>query len=329
MSVPLKRLLRLLLAPFWAGLGAVLTIAVPPAGLALVPIGAARLARSVIEAPTAIEAFTMAALSPGAALVFGALLGPGSALPAAILSAALFSLPALALLASARDGRRRDTALLVVASASGVGLLAVLLGVALGGRDPGPWLAARFDEKVPEILSFYRTSGWEESAVEAAARIFRLVASTIADQLPGLVLSAAVLFAAVVVYPLGRLWGAEFRALAEPPFARLRTPLFAAVAFIPAGLVAALAPPDARRAAVDVILPLVALFFLRGLAIIRALLDRGRAGLFLRALVWVVVFQMPLPLILALGGILDEFLDVRARWDRWAAARRDGRPGEP
>jgi len=329
MSAFLKRSFRLLLPPFWAGLGAALTIAVPPAGLALVPIGAARLARSALEAPTAFEAFAMAALSPAAALVFGAFLGPGSALPAAILAAALLSLPALALLASARDGRRRDAVLLVVASASGIGLLAILLGVAMGGRDPGPWLAARFDEKVPEILAFYRSSGWEESAVGAAARVFRLIASAFAEQLPGLALAAAVLFAASVVYSLGRLWGTEFRALAEPSFARFRTPLFAAVAFIPAGLVAALAEPPARRAAVDVMLPLVALFFLRGLAIIRALLDRGRAGLFLRALVWVVVFQMPLPLVLALGGILDEFLDVRGRVDRWAAARRDGRPGEP
>lgn len=329
MSASLKRSFRLFLAPFWAGLAAALTVAVPPAGLALVPIGAARLARSAFDAPTALEAFAMAALSPAAALVFGAFLGPGSALPAAILAAALLSLPALALLASARDGRRRDEVLLVVASASGIGLLAILLGVALGGRDPGPWLAARFDEKVPEFLAFYRTSGWEESAVEAAARIFRLIAAALSEQLPGLVLVAAVLFSAVVVYPLGRIWGAECRSLAEPLFARLRTPLYAAVAFIPAGLVAALGGSEARRTAVELILPLVALFFLRGLAIISALLERGRAGVFLRALVWIVVFQMPIPFVLALGGILDEFLDVRGRVERWTAARRNGRPGEP
>ncbi len=329
MSSSLRRSFRLLLAPIWAGLGAALTIAVPPAGIALVPIGAARLARSAFEAPTALEAFAMAALSPAAAFVLGTFLGSGSAFAAAILAAALLSLPALALVASARDGRRRDEVLLVVAAVSGIGLLAILLGVALGGRDPGPWLAARFDEKVPEILAFYRTSGWEESAVEAAGRIFHMMASAFSEQLPGLVLAAAVLFGGVVVYLLGRLWGAESRGLAEPSFARFRTPLVAAVAFIPAGIVAALAEPPARQAAVDVILPLVALFFLRGLAIIRALLERGRAGLFLRALVWVVVFQMPLPLVLALGGILDEFLDVRGRVERWAAARRDGPPGGP
>ncbi|MFI5181825.1 MAG: DUF2232 domain-containing protein [Thermoanaerobaculia bacterium] len=329
MTVRFPRAVRLLFAPFWAGLGAALTIAIPPAGLALVPIGASRLARSAFAAPTAFEAFSIAALAPAAALAFGLLVGPGNAIPAALLAISLFSLPALALLAAARDGRRREEVLLVVASVSGIGLLAILLGVATGGRDPGPFLAARFDEKVPEILAFYRTSGWEESAIETTARLFRMMASVIAEQLPGLVLAAAVLFAGAVVYPLGRLWGAEYRGLSEPSFARFRTPFYAAVAFIPAGAVAAFAGPDARRAAVDVILPLVALFFLRGLAIIRALLDRGRAGLFLRALVWVVVFQMPLPLVLAFGGILDEFLDVRGRVDRWAAARRNGGPGEP
>jgi hypothetical protein len=329
MSVKIPRAFRLVLAPFWAGLGAALAVAIPPAGLALVPIGAARLARSALGAPTAFEAFVMAALAPASALVFGAVVGPGSAIPSVLLAVSLFSLPALAILASARDGRRREDVLLVVAASSGIGLLSVLLGVSAGGRDPGPILAARFEEKVPEILAFYRTSGWEESAIEATARIFRLVASAVVEQLPGLVLAAAVLFAGAVIYPLGRLWGAENRGLSEPSFARFRTPLWAAVAFIPAGLVAALGGPEARRAAVDVILPLVALFFLRGLAIIRALLDRGRAGLFLRALVWVVVFQMPLPLVLAFGGILDEFLDVRGRVERWAAARRDGGPGEP
>ncbi|HQR46310.1 MAG TPA: hypothetical protein PK598_09880, partial [Thermoanaerobaculia bacterium] len=146
----------------------------------------------------------------------------------------------------------------------------------------------------------------------------------LAAPLPGLALTAAVLFAALVVYPLGRLWGAEGRDLSDRSFSRFATPLWAAVAFVPAGRRAALGPAAARGPAVDRRLPLLALFFLRGLAIIRALLDRGRAGLLLRSLVYLVVFQMPLPLVLTLGGLLDEFLDVRGRVDRWAATRGSG-----
>ncbi|HUM01632.1 MAG TPA: DUF2232 domain-containing protein, partial [Thermoanaerobaculia bacterium] len=252
----------------------------------------------------------------------------GGAAWSAILAAALFSLPALALLASARDGRRRGDVLLVAGAATGIGLLSILLGASVSGTDPGPWLAARFEEKVPEIVGTYRTTGWDESAIEAASRIFRVTGAALAGQLPGLALTGAVFFAAALVYPLGRLWGAERRDLREPSYANFVTPFWLAAAFVPAGLAAAVGPAGTRGAAVDVLLPLLALFFLRGLAIIRALLDRGRAGFILRTLVYVIVFQMPVPLVLAFGGLLDEFLDVRGRVDRWAATRGTGGGGE-
>jgi hypothetical protein len=89
---------------------------------------------------------------------------------------------------------------------------------------------------------------------------------------------------------------------------------------VPAGLLAAVGGASLRRPAVDLLLPLGVLFFLRGLAIIRALLDRGRAGLVGRALVYVLVFQMPFPLLLALSGLFDEFVDVRT----WLEKRGHG-----
>ena len=196
----------------------------------------------------------------------------------------------------------------------------------LGGRDPGPWLAARFDEKVPEILAFYRTSGWEESAVEAAGRIFHMMASAFSEQLPGLVLAAAVLFGGVVVYSLrpalgGRVprpRGAVVRALPDPP--RRRRGLHPGRSR--RGPRGGSRPPGGRGRDPSP----RRLVFSAGPRHNPRSSRPGRAGLFLRALVWVVVFQMPLPLVLALGGILDEFLDVRGRVERWAAARRDGPP---
>jgi hypothetical protein len=329
MSPVLRRALRLFLAPVWAGLGAALSVAVPPAGLLLVPVGAARLGRAALSAPTAAEAFAMAALAPVAAFLLGLLLGGGTAVWAAILAAALFALPALALLAAARDGRRRGDVVLVVAASAGIGLLSILLGALAAGTDPGPWLSDRLLEKVPEIVGFYRTAGWDEAAIITATRIFRLAGSMLAGELPGLVLAAAVLFGGAVVYLLGRLWGAEALDLSERSFSRFSTPLWAAAAFVPAGLLAAVGPAGARAAGMDLLLPLLALSFLRGLAIICALLDRWRAGPILRALVYVVVFQMPLPFVLAFGGLLDEFVDVRGRLDRWAGARGTGGPPRP
>jgi hypothetical protein len=71
------------------------------------------------------------------------------------------------------------------------------------------------------------------------------------------------------------------------------------------------------------------LFFLRGLAIIRALLDRGRTGLVGRALVYMLVFQMPFPLLLALSGLLDEFVDVRTRLEKRGAGNGPAGPDTP
>jgi hypothetical protein len=302
----------------------VLGAAVPPAGLLLVPLGAARLGRSVLGAPVP-DAFAMAALSVPVALVLGAFVAPGGILAAPLLAAAFIALPALALLAGARGGRRRDALFLLVFAVTGIGALAIVLAFAVSsGRDPGAWLAARFEDRIPEMIGFYRSAGWEESSVEAASRVFRIASGLLGAELPGLALAGSMFYAALLVYPLGRLWGADRADLTETSFGRFSTPLVAAALFVPAGLLAALGPEPLRRPALDVLIPLGVLFFLRGLAIIRALLDRGRVNFFLRAFIYVVVFQMPLPLVLALGGLFDEFVDLRGRVERWASRKEDG-----
>ncbi|HYN41729.1 MAG TPA: DUF2232 domain-containing protein, partial [Thermoanaerobaculia bacterium] len=138
----------------------------------------------------------------------------------------------------------------------------------------------------------------------------------VAWHLPGLVLAFCAMHAALLVYAFGRRAGLEEAPLAPGSFATFRTPLAAAAAFIPAGAIAALADGLAVRAAVTLLIPLGVLFFLRGMAIIRALLDRGRVGLLIRAPVYVLAVQMPIPVVVAIGGLLDEFLDFRGRFLR-------------
>lgn len=245
------------------------------------------------------------------------MLAPGAAGPAFVLAAAFVSLPAAALFVTGQGGLRRDRALLVVFAVTGIGALGALVGLDVAtGRDPGELAAARWAAAVPEMLDLYRTAGWGESSVTAAARLFEILRLALRDQLPGLVLALAMAHAALVVYGFARASGIAAADWDDPSFSRFRTPLAAAALFVPAGLLAAVAPPDLRRPAVDLLLPLGVLFFLRGLAIIRALLDKGRAGLLGRALVYALVFQIPFPLLLALGGLFDEFVDVRARLDR-------------
>jgi len=303
-----------------------LTAAAPPFGLVLAPHAAARLGRAALESKRLAAGFLLPALTVPIALVLGALLSDG-ALVAAVLAIILVALPAVGLFAVARDGRRRDVVLLAVFALTGIGGLAVLLGAAVAtGRDPGAALAGRWAALVPEMLANYRASGWGESSVTTVARLFEFGRVLIEEQLPGIVLAVAMIHAALVVYGFARGAGLAEADWSEASFSLFRTPLAAAVAFVPAGLLAAVAGAELRRPAVDLLLPLGVLFFLRGLAIIRALLDRGRAGLVGRALVYVLVFQMPFPLLLALSGLLDEFVDVRTRLEKKGA---DGGPAGP
>lgn len=306
-----------------------MTAAAPPFGLVLAPHAAARLGRAALESQRLATGFVLPALTVPIALLLGALLVPEGAVVAAVLAIVLVALPAVALFAAARDGRRRDDVLLVVFALTGIGGLAALLGMSVAtGRDPGVVLASRWAALVPEMLANYRSSGWSESSLATVARLFEFGRVLVEEQLAGLVLAVAVLHAALVVYGFARGAGLAEADWSEASFSRFRTPLAAAAAFVPAGLLAAVGGAELRRPAVDLLLPLGVLFFLRGLAIIRALLDRGRAGLVGRALVYVLVFQMPFPLLLALSGLLDEFVDVRTRLEkRGPGGESAGPPG--
>ncbi len=306
-----------------------MTAAAPPFGLVLAPHAAARLGRAALESQRLAIGFVLPALTVPIALLLGALLVPEGAVVAAVLAIVLVALPAVALFAAARDGRRRDDVLLVVFALTGIGGLAALLGMSVAtGRDPGVVLASRWAALVPEMLANYRSSGWSESSLATVARLFEFGRVLVEEQLAGLVLAVAVLHAALVVYGFARGAGLAEADWSEASFSRFRTPLAAAAAFVPAGLLAAVGGAELRRPAVDLLLPLGVLFFLRGLAIIRALLDRGRAGLVGRALVYVLVFQMPFPLLLALSGLLDEFVDVRTRLEkRGPGGESAGPPG--
>ena len=306
-----------------------MTAAAPPFGLVLAPHAAARLGRAALESQRLAIGFVLPALTVPIALLLGALLVPEGAVVAAVLAIVLVALPAVALFAAARDGRRRDDVLLVVFALTGIGGLAALLGMSVAtGRDPGVVLASRWAALVPEMLANYRSSGWSESSLATVARLFEFGRVLVKEQLAGLVLAVAVLHAALVVYGFARGAGLAEADWSEASFSRFRTPLAAAAAFVPAGLLAAVGGAELRRPAVDLLLPLGVLFFLRGLAIIRALLDRGRAGLVGRALVYVLVFQMPFPLLLALSGLLDEFVDVRTRLEkRGPGGESAGPPG--
>jgi len=262
-------------------------------------------------------AFPLAAAVLPFATAFGLLGGGAGAVLAAVCALSFVALPALGLVAGATPGRRREELAWLSAALAGIGTLGAVLAFTLAeGADPGALLAGRLDALRPELIDFYRKAGWSEETLAATGAAFDRMRDLVAWQLPGLVLSACVLHGALLVYAFGRRAGLEEAPLAPGSFATFRTPLAAAAAFVPAGALAALAGETASRAATTVLIPLGVLFFLRGMAIIRALLDRGRVGLLIRAPVYVLAVQMPIPVLVAIGGLLDEFLDFRGRFPR-------------
>lgn len=305
------------LAPPLAGLSAALAAILPPVAPYLLPAAAARLARAGREMKSPAAAFPLAAAVLPFATAFGLLGGGTGAILAATCALAFVALPALGLVAGATAGRRREELVWLSGALSGVGALGAILAVALvEGVDPGAYLALKIDALRPELIGFYRGNGWTEETLAATGAALDRMRDLVAWHLPGLVLAACALHAALLVYAFGRRAGLEEAPLEPGSFATFRTPLAAAAAFIPAGALAALADGLAARAAVVILIPLGTLFFLRGMAIIRALLDRGRVGLLIRAPVYVLAVQMPIPVLVAIGGLLDEFLDFRGRFSR-------------
>src|SRR5262245_10139776 len=126
-----RLLAALLVSPLWGGLAAALATALwffPPVPFFLLPLAAARLARAAFSLRPLLLRFLLAALTIPAALVLSLFFLPGSAWIAGVAATAFVALPSLAVVAGARDGRRRDDLALLVSAAAGIGALSVLLG---------------------------------------------------------------------------------------------------------------------------------------------------------------------------------------------------------
>ena len=317
------------MAPLVSALGVVVSLVLPPAAFVLLPGSAARLARASGERPSPAIAFGLAVGVLPLAALLGVLAIPlGGPLVAPVVALVFVSLPALAVVAGRTLGRSRSETSLLAGAVAGVGVLAVHLAFALAdGREPGLALSEKLAALAPEMLAVYRKAGWSEASIEVVAEALVASQSVLATHLTGLLLAIAALYGVVLVYPFGRLAG--FPLSVRPPappagpespgpesFSSYRLPIGVTAAFVPAGAIAALASGPLARAGLDVLIGLCVLFFCRGLAIIRALLDRGRFGLLIRVPVYLLALQMPIPLVLALGGLLDEFVDFRSRLGR-------------
>lgn len=146
---------------------------------------------------------------------------------------------------------------------------------------------------------------WQATADTVRGAVVRYAAGGIA---------ALWVFVAAVAFYLGRRFAVT--APEDGGFARLHLPPGLAAFFVVAGASAAVFRDTGRRVAVDVLLPLAALYFLAGLSIITHFARRWfRTGV-LRAAVYVMASWFPFSLATAGLGLFDWYFDFRRRTKR-------------
>ncbi len=205
---------------------------------------------------------------------------------------------------------------------AGCAVLGALFAAAASG--PGPSLSAEavasFDRMTPAVVDSYSKSG-ADAATVASVRAMLAGAKELASRyLWGIFGALWVLGAGVAFY--GGAAGARPSVTADVVrFGELRVPPLVAALFVAGGAVFAVGAGEPRRAAGNLLLPLLALFFVAGLSIICHFLRRWVRARFLRAGLYVLAGYFPINVAVALLGLFDWYVDFRRRGE---GSRGDG-----
>jgi hypothetical protein len=197
---------------------------------------------------------------------------------------------------------------------AGCAVLGALFAASASG--PGPSLSAEavasFDRMTPSVLDSYSKSG-ADAATVASVRAMLAGAKDLASRyLWGIFGALWVLGAAVAFY--GGAYGGRPSITADAvQFGELRVPPLVAGLFVAGGAVFAVGTGEPRRIAGNVLLPLVALYFVAGLSIICHFLRRWVRARLLRAGLYVLAGYFPINVAVALLGLFDWYVDFRRR----------------
>jgi hypothetical protein len=189
--------------------------------------------------------------------------------------------------------------------------LAVVAGVAL---PDGPIQASErwWSESLAMVSELYQSAGMPESEIERTLMTIEAASSVIPLLLP----AAPILYFVAILFwirPRLELLG---MGLQVPAFERYRNDDWLAALFAVSGIGTLLFSGVLRWAAINALALTLILYFIQGLAMIRAHLARwfGR-GWLLRWGIALLCLQGPLPLVVATLGIADSFHPLRPRAD--------------
>lgn len=180
--------------------------------------------------------------------------------------------------------------------------------------------AMRFDGMVEQWMTSARQSGADAATLRNWQASAQLVRDTVVRYAEGLLGVLWVLVAAVSFY-LGRRLAV--RAPEDGGFARLRLPPALAGLFVVSGAAAALFRGYPRRVALDVLAPVLALYFVAGLSIIAYFARRWfRTGV-LRAATYAMASWFPFSAGTAVLGLFDWYFDFREKAEKRAIGRKE------
>jgi hypothetical protein len=280
---------------------------VPAAALPLVRFGTRRGGRMALAA------------SAGAALIaavigFSFVRSPAQALGEAVALAATAGACAVAAgLARSRRPSRVFLGLCVYGAVAGAVLWASTPGI---DHEAG----TRFDGMVQQWMTSAKQSGADAATLRNWQTSAELVRDTVVRYAEGLIGVLWVVVAAVAFY-LGRRLAV--RAPEDGGFARLRLPPVLAGLFVVSGAAAALFRGYPRRLALDVLAPVLALYFVAGLSIIAYFARRWfRTGV-LRAATYVMASWFPFSAGTAVLGLFDWYFDFREKAEKRAIGRKE------
>jgi len=197
---------------------------------------------------------------------------------------------------------------------AGCALLAAGYVASLGGAGASlsGEVSATFERLIPAAVESYKHSGADADSVARLQQAFEQARQFATACLFGMLAALWVLGGAVAFY-LGAALARPGATADAARFEALRVPAAGAGLFVAAGAAFGLLGGEGRRAAANVLLPLLALYFVGGLSIICHFFRRWFRVRLLRVGMYVLVSYFPLNLGVALLGLFDWYVDFRRR----------------
>jgi hypothetical protein len=306
-ALPLAALASALLAILFLSLGAAGTLGLPFVGVPVV-----RVAHKNGLGSALLAAALAGVLLAGVSFLDGSARDLASPV---VMMGLMAGLPAFfaGLVRGGAEPSREYLALAV----SGCVLLAAFMMVppALGARPMGDDVAAAFDAMIPGAMASYSKANVDPETTARVRATLEAARDFSRRYWLGLVGSFWVLGSAVTFYAGAR--SARPAPSAERTrFEALDLPALLAPVFVAAGAVTALTPGTVRQAAGDVLIPLVALYFVAGLSIICHFARKWFRARILRIGLYTLVIYFPLSVAVALLGLFDWYASFRRRGEK-------------